>query len=46
MMLTPIFSSPTSPRSSPVDDAGMEAWVEVGMEIDVTQRGQHLYIPQ
>lgn len=44
MMLTPIFSSP-SPGSPPVHDA-KESWVEVGMEIEVTQRGQHLYIPQ
>ena len=43
MMLTPIFSSSDGVVG---DSTVMESWLEVGMEIDVLQRGHHVYIPQ
>lgn len=43
MMLTPIFA----PRpADAVGDPPLESWLEVGMEIDVLRRGEHVYIPQ
>lgn len=44
MMLTPIF--PPSSENVVGNSAALESWIEVGMEIDVLQRGEHFYIPQ
>lgn len=44
MMLTPIFSPPS--KDAVGDASLLESWVEVGMEIDVLQRGKHVYIRQ
>lgn len=42
MMLTPIF-----PPAPAADSLGtLESWLEVGMEIDVRERGEHVYIKQ
>jgi hypothetical protein len=39
MQVTPLFDKADMPD-------GMMSWLEVGMEIDVLERGSHLYIPQ
>ncbi|AEO55293.1 hypothetical protein MYCTH_2298973 [Thermothelomyces thermophilus ATCC 42464] len=39
MQLTPLFPRTDAPES-------MESWVEVGMSVEVLERGDHLYIPQ
>lgn len=39
MQLTPLFSKTDSPED-------LESWVEVGMSIDVLERGTHVYIRQ
>jgi uncharacterized protein YcbX len=39
MQLTPLFSRTDSPED-------LESWVEVGMSVDVLERGNHVYIPQ
>lgn len=39
MQMTPLFEG--------ADDPGaMESWIEVGMEVEVLERGNHLYIKQ
>ena len=38
MQLTPLFDEATGPE--------LESWVEVGMEVAVLERGEHLYIRQ
>ena len=39
MQLTPLFSKTDSPED-------LESWVEVGMTVDVLERGSHVYIRQ
>jgi hypothetical protein len=39
MQLTPLFPKTDSPED-------LESWVEVGMSVDVLERGNHVYIPQ
>ena len=39
MQLTPLFDAPGLPEA-------MESWLEVGMSIDVLDRGDHFYIAQ
>lgn len=38
MQLTPLFGK--------TNGSELESWVEVGMEVDVLERGEHLYIRQ
>lgn len=39
MQVTPLF-----PKTSSSED--LESWVEVGMSVEVLERGEHVYIPQ
>lgn len=41
MQLCPLFED-----AGAIDTADLRAWVEVGMEIEVVERGHHLYIEQ
>lgn len=39
MQVTPLFPNTSSPEN-------LESWVEVGMSVEVLERGDHKYIPQ
>lgn len=39
MQLTPLFDQTDDPEA-------MESWVEVGMKVEVLQRGSHRYVKQ
>jgi uncharacterized protein YcbX len=39
MQLTPQFENPD-------EAADLESWIEVGMDVEVSKRGDHLYIKQ
>jgi hypothetical protein len=39
MQVTPLFPKASSPED-------LESWVEVGMSVEVLERGEHVYIPQ
>ncbi len=42
MQMVPLFEPSKVGKLQPED---MESWVEVGMHIQVQERGEHLYIP-
>jgi hypothetical protein len=39
MQVTPLFPKTSAPEN-------LESWVEVGMSVEVLERGDHKYIPQ